>query len=1243
MAVAGELPTRRLEGLLKDRLEPDGVRLFLFRDETQAIAAAEALFARGKRLRMALDRPNGAALALVDSARDGQVLSTMACVRELSSLTKLGVTVLDLGMHRVETMPSQHVVQLNLSGRPVAFADVRTLERVAHNVPAPTKRFFGRRSELQEIGEALRSGRMVTLVGPGGIGKSRLLVVAAARAAHDFADGVRLVHLADAFDAARIVAAIGRALDIGNVGDAYELVERAQLARRSLLLLLDNCEHLIEASRATCVTLLERCAHLAILSSSREPLGAPGEAIYRVPPLDPHAALELFLDRMRHAGERTPTGAADLQSIASLCDAVDRIPLAIECTAGSIVSIAIPDLAAASLAERLGTLRNRVASDPRHLSLDAAIEWSYCALSPPERDVLLALTLFPAPAAIAAVLAVSATSCNDVEALVQKSLAIAQDDGEKRFTLLETVRRFARERSAAAPDSAVRYERYVAYYLAALTPAYDPLPREAENIEAALSYALELGKRDAALQLAYQLARTWYVRGTPLPARRTLGPLLANDELADVNPELFAALLTVAASLANHRMEIDEAAQYAQRGYDLRRKTGDPRLCESLLGLGIVTMLRHDFSNARRLLEEVLSAPEAGEMIVANAMWNLGLIALSQGDLPRAERMFCGAGDRWAKIAPERYGRVPIGLASLRAEADRLQEARELLARAISLEFSGDDRIGHGMVAINCGDLHLKLEDAVAAMLFYEAGFAMALASGGVYSLVEAFEGLAALSARGEAWRGAAKLLGASSRFRGERPFISEPSIRKRRQELERLLRARLGDAFASCSAEGASLPYDRLSALVADTPLRLEDLQAIFTAQPTWPGLPVATLQRFPKVAVAARVLTSDGARDVLERAADRTIGDAICRAVAARVLHEYGYNDEALLHARHLADSIPSSQQPLAHWLHAQYRFLEERATERTVSVEALEAEGWPQWPRNSAIAALRHARTIDDRELAHDEAQLAVELAAQCGDAAVRSAARHVEREFAAARIEGFRAQSTIRLSVLQQAVFRHGERVDLPDRELELAIALGIHDMPVRRDALLAMIWPDFAAREGANALKTAIYRLRTRLGDPAAVRIADGSYALGTAVHVDVRAYRVDAAFLLSKAPRTPGQRCKLRSLAAAFAEGECPTAARWEWFAPFENELANLERRVGVAAAGDALEAGDSADALAIASGLLRRNPVDEAAMEIVLNAHVQRGEPALAAQALRAFRRLYRNELGSDLPEHLQRFANPA
>ncbi|HVA34481.1 MAG TPA: hypothetical protein VNG31_10050, partial [Candidatus Baltobacteraceae bacterium] len=647
LAIDGELPAQPLGGLLRENVEADGIRVLLFSDAPQGLAAAQLLRSHAPRLRIGIDRPGRAALPLLDAANDGQTLVTKDIAATM--LAEPGVAVCDLGIHRLEGVPSQRIVQLDFGSRCATFPSLRTLESVSHNLPASIKPLFGRRRELHEIVDALGTSRMVTLTGPGGIGKSRLLVATAARVARDFCDGVRLVYLADAFDLPAIVSTVGRAFEIGGVTDVYELIERSQLAIRSILLALDNCEHVVEACSALGRVLLERCPHVAIVASSREPLRIEGEAIYRVTPLDADSALSLFVNRMRNAGERAPTDPGDLQAIASVCEAVDRLPLAIECAAGGVVSLTLPQLAAPSLADRLGALRNRVTSDPRHLSLNATIDWSYTALTPRQRDAFLALALFAEPATLDAVVAVSGTTRDDVETLVHTSMAVAHEDTEKRFGMLETMRRFAFDRLEASASANALYDRYVERHRAAVPADYEPLPSETRNFEAALRYAVARNHTGAMLPLAFQLARTWLLQGTPLPAQATLAPLVVDDRLAAVDAALFARLLNTMAALASHVNDENRAASYAMRGLELRRRTNDPRLSESFVALGNLAMHRNELHEARRLFEEALRY-EQGESTVqaANAMWNLAIVALGEHEFKTAERFMLDARKRFA-------------------------------------------------------------------------------------------------------------------------------------------------------------------------------------------------------------------------------------------------------------------------------------------------------------------------------------------------------------------------------------------------------------------------------------------------------------------------------------------------------------------------------------------------------------------------------------------------------------------
>jgi len=346
-----------------------------------------------------------------------------------------------------------------------------TSERIP-SIPSPLTALVGRASEIHALSEIIRKSRLVTLTGPAGVGKTRTAIELGHRQIGNRADGVWLVDLAAVGPAVGptedVAAEVARVLDIrGAKRDATTDVLRRYLADRDVLLLLDNCEHVLDASAELAATLLGACSRVRILATSREPLGITGEAMWRLEPLSPQHSYRLFLERAR---DRSPELVPDEDSeaaILNICASVDHLPLGIELAAAR-VSIMSPAEIVVSLEGHLGELaRPRRRTPPHHRSVRAAVEWSYTLLDPVEQAAFRSLATFVGGFDADAARAVAPGMSLDVLArLVDKSLvAVVGAAGHRtRYRLLDTMREYALEQLASANEVAAAQARHLLYF-----------------------------------------------------------------------------------------------------------------------------------------------------------------------------------------------------------------------------------------------------------------------------------------------------------------------------------------------------------------------------------------------------------------------------------------------------------------------------------------------------------------------------------------------------------------------------------------------------------------------------------------------------------------------------------------------------------------------------------------------------------------------------------------------------------
>jgi predicted ATPase/DNA-binding SARP family transcriptional activator len=425
-----------------------------------------------------------------------------------------------------------------------------------HNLPAPLTSFLGRDEDLARLEQLLGAARLITLTGPGGAGKTRLAIEAAKMAVESFPGGVWLVDLAGIADPELVAARVMETLGVRQDGDVPVLEAlRYRLSGVELVLLLDNCEHLLDACAGLAGALLRGSPGVRVLATSREALGLPGEVTYQVRPLAVVAegpdsatgaptapAVRLFLERASAARGGTLPEADSAVAAGRICRKLDGLPLAIELAAARMGTLSVAEIEA-HLSDRFRFLTyRRPAADPRHQALRAAMDWSYELLSPDERRVLGELSVFAgsfglAPAAQVCTGGDVAAALDVMDRLASKSLVTAETapDGT-RYRLLETVRQYAADRLAEADGTQAARDRHAQTFLdmAQREGGRPALARDQDNFRAALEWSLTQGG-PAGPGLAHALGGFWLAQGMLAEGRdwleRALGQPLADQHL----------------------------------------------------------------------------------------------------------------------------------------------------------------------------------------------------------------------------------------------------------------------------------------------------------------------------------------------------------------------------------------------------------------------------------------------------------------------------------------------------------------------------------------------------------------------------------------------------------------------------------------------------------------------------------------------------------------------------------------
>ena len=628
----------------------------------------------------------------------GQILLSAETL-EASGKPAPPAEAVDIGLHRLKDLPDAvHLFQVAHPELPAGTPRLR-IDATPGNLPKQVNSFVGRKGEQEQVAGHLEEGaRLVTLTGPGGCGKTRLAVQVAAGVVGRYPHGAWLVDLSGVREpdlVTRTVSAVLGVTDASGRSPASTLTEH--LARRRLLLILDNCEHLVAASAELADLILRSAEDVQIVATSQEALGLVGETVFRVPSLPDPEAIELFADRAALRGDFSLT-AENAELVTSICRRLDGIPLAIELAAARI-----PVLSPAQIAERLddqfrlltGGSRNAL---PRQQTLRAAVDWSYGLLSDDERALLRNVAVFAGGWTLDAAVAVAGGDELDVldtlARLVARSLVVAEEqDDMARYRLLESIRQYAQERLAEQGEVGVTRQRHLEWFhTLALAGAdeltgpnqalwLDRLAREYDNLRAAMEWcAAQPDRADDFLSLTAALWRFWLVRGywsegrdwleralTATPDRRTptraralaaaghlateegdvvaAGPLLDDslslwEELDD--SEGVAETLNHKGNLAKTRFEYDTARALLSEALKLREDAGDERgMAVSLRNLGLLAALQRDHETAASLYERALPlARRLGDKrVVATLTYALAMVAFEDGNRDAARSL----------------------------------------------------------------------------------------------------------------------------------------------------------------------------------------------------------------------------------------------------------------------------------------------------------------------------------------------------------------------------------------------------------------------------------------------------------------------------------------------------------------------------------------------------------------------------------------------------------------------------
>ncbi len=763
--------------------------------------------------------PVNRAARIMSAAHGGQVLLSQAVADDVREILPTAISLRDLGKVRLKDLSTpEHVYQVVHPQLRQQFPALRSLEATPNNLPQQTTSFIGREKELGELRQLLAKTRLLTLTGSGGCGKTRLCLQLAADSLDQYPDGAWLVEFASLTDHALVPPTVATVLGLKEEpGKPISRTLSEHLKDRRLLLLLDNCEHLLAACAQLVDVLLRQCPHLRILVSSREALGPGGEQAYRVPSLSlpdpkrahtatsvaPFEAVQLFTDRALLARPDFQVTDQNAGTLASICYRLDGVPLAIELAAARVRSLSVEAINR-KLDQRFLLLTGGSRTTlPRQQTLRSLIDWSYDLLQESEKLVLQRFSVFAGGWTLTAAEQICAGDgvqnlevLDLLSSLVDKSLVVVEEKGETyRYRLLETVRQYARERLLEGGGGKAVRDRHLEFFLmlaeeteSRLTgPAQaewlQRLQQEHENLRVGLEWSLAEGEPNAGMRLCGALWRYWWLRGHLAEGREWCARVLQNAAGAS-RTAAFAVLLGTAGILARYQGDYAAARALNEESLSIRRALGDRRgIALSLINLGGVAHDQRDFAVARAMFDESLViVREVGDRwLVSVVLNNLGDVAYEQGDLGTARRLY----------------------------EENLAIKREL-----------GDRFGIANALVSLGFVAQDQGDYPAAGALSGEGLAIRRDLGDLRAIPRMLEGRASWVAAVGGLRRAARIFGAAERLREE--FGSPQSPNERHDCVQRVTSARtaMGDdaAFDRAWHEGRALTLEQAIELALDS-----------------------------------------------------------------------------------------------------------------------------------------------------------------------------------------------------------------------------------------------------------------------------------------------------------------------------------------------------------------------------------------------------------------------------------------
>jgi predicted ATPase/class 3 adenylate cyclase len=718
------------------------------------------------------------AARIAAAGHGGQLLISESARLLLGADLPADVSLRDMGEHRLKDLPaSEHLFQAIVGGLASDFPALRTQDTQPGNLPEPTTSFLGRESDVAAVAKLLEKGRLITLTGAGGTGKTRLSIEVARGSAAEYPGGAWFVPLEAVRDPQLVLPEIATTLRVtAGSGTSIEDAIAGHIGQRPTLLVLDNLEQIVGAG-SSIARLIAAAAGLKVIASSREPLRVTNEQEYPVPPLSAEPAAQLFIERARQIQPAFDPSRPALEAIAEIGRRLDGLPLAIELAAARI-RVLTPE----QILERLGNrlrLLSTGATDltDRQRTLRGAIDWSYDLLTAAEKRFFDRLAVFAGAPDLNAIesvvdpdLELGMDPLDAVERLVEKSLLRRSETaGAARFGYLETIREFARERLAAGGDDAELRARHAQYYVALaerfapqlLGPEGDTylglLAADHDEVRATIAWSLEVGQPEIGLRLSAAIWRFWHLRSHLTEGRLHLTSLLAHPA-ASGESRARADGLTALGGVTYWQNDLEATRAAYDEALETNRHLGEPgAIAGSLYDVSFPMIIAGDIAGARETLQEALSlyqsmgaeqkvalvreamavaAARGGDMVSARAIEGeiirgyratgqafkladglalLSAIALNLGDLEGARRSIAESASIARETGAMEAWASNLGIAAVIAlREDRLDDAATLVGAIAAIE----ERLGPLLkpaLALGLGDPETELRERMEA------------------------------------------------------------------------------------------------------------------------------------------------------------------------------------------------------------------------------------------------------------------------------------------------------------------------------------------------------------------------------------------------------------------------------------------------------------------------------------------------------------------------------------------------